>query len=175
MVSLIALLCRVLFTCAIFVIAITNLARADGLGVPAGDVVLDVSGMISQHNSSDNHAVFDMDMLKRMPSTTIRTATPWFDGVHELKGVRLADLLKAVGATGGTVHAVALNDYMVEIPASDAAQDGVIVAYAFDGQEMPVRDKGPLWVIYPLSDRPDLNTPEIQSKMIWQLKAMTVQ
>jgi hypothetical protein len=174
MVSSIGLCVRVLFICAIFTIAVVNLAKAAGLGVPAGEIILDVTGTINQHNSSDGDAAFDMAMLKSLPATTIHTATPWFDGVHALTGVRLADLLRAVGASGSKIKAVALNDYMVDIPAADALNDNVIVAYAFDGQEMSVRDKGPLWVIYPLTDRPDINTPETQSKMIWQLKALTI-
>ncbi|HVJ44114.1 MAG TPA: molybdopterin-dependent oxidoreductase [Dongiaceae bacterium] len=162
-------------------------AIASGLPQPTDKVLLDISGAIAQGNlplrgdASQQgevvaaHAQFDMAMLKKMPATTIETATPWFDGVHRLTGVRLADLLKAVGASGETIEAVALNDYMVEIPVGDAVSDDVIVAYAFDDQPMSVRDKGPLWVIYPLTGRPALNTPEIQSKMIWQLKAMTIQ
>jgi len=164
-----------IFACCIWVSEVAVSAYAADLASPSGAVVLDVSGAIGRKNSADGHALFDMEMLKAMPVATVRTATPWFDGVHELTGVRLADLLKQVEASNGTIHAIALNDYMVEIPSADATLDGVIIAYALDGQSMPVRDKGPLWVIYPLSDRPELNTPEVQSKMIWQLKAMDIQ
>lgn len=150
-------------------------AFAGDLPVPTGDVVLDISGSISNSNTADHHAQFDMAALQQMPQAVVKTATPWFDGVQKLSGVKLTDLLKAVGATGSTLHAIALNDYMVEIPFSDAEKDNVIIAYAYDDQPMSVRDKGPLWVIYPLTDRPDLNTPEVQSKMIWQLKAITIQ
>jgi hypothetical protein len=150
-------------------------AVAGGLASPTGDVILDVSGSIAQSNAAAGHAQFDLPMLQQMPVAVIKTATPWFDGVHKLSGVKLSDLLKAVGAAGATIHAIALNDYMVEIPLADAEKDGVIIAYAYDDQPMSVRDKGPLWVIYPLTEHPDLNTPEIQSKMIWQLKAMTIQ
>jgi hypothetical protein len=150
-------------------------ALADDLASPAGDVILDVSGNISHSNTAAHHAQFDLQMLRQMPVTVVKTATPWFDGVQKLTGVRLSDLLKAVGASGVTIHAIALNDYMVEIPLADAEKDGVIIAYAYNDQPMSVRDKGPLWVIYPLTERPDLNTPEVQSKMIWQLKAMTIQ
>lgn len=156
-------------------VAVACPAAAFGLPQPTGKVVLDVSGAIGQGNGSSARAQFDMAMLKQMPAVSIDTATPWFEGVHKLTGVRLADLLKAVGASGNIIEAVALNDYMVDIPVSDAAEDDVIIAYAYDGQPMSVREKGPLWVIYPLTDRPMLNTPEVQAKMIWQLRAMTIQ
>jgi hypothetical protein len=150
-------------------------AVAGELPAPKNDIVLDVSGRITKSNAAGDHAQFDMQMLQQMPVTVIKTATPWFEGVQKLSGVKLADILKAVGASGASIHAIALNDYMVEIPLGDAEKDGVIIAYAYDDEPMSVRDKGPLWIIYPLTDRPDLNTPEVQSKMIWQLKAMTIQ
>lgn len=150
-------------------------AFAGDLSKPKGEVVLDISGAISTSNTTDHHAQFDMAMLQQMPVAVVKTATPWFDGVQKLSGVKLVDVLKAVGASGSTLHAIALNDYMVEIPASDAEKDNVIIAYSYNDQPMSVRDKGPLWIIYPLTDRPDLNTPEVQSKMIWQLKAITIE
>ncbi len=89
--------------------------------------------------------------------------------------VVLRDLLAVVGAQGGTLHAVAINDYAVELPAADAQDYDVLVAYRMNGAAMSVRDKGPLWVIYPISQHPELEGPDTDAKMIWQLRELTVQ
>ena len=105
---------------------------------------------------------------------TVRTATPWTEGVQDFTGVRLRDLLAAVGAQGSTLALTALNDYTVEIPIADARAYDVIVAYRRNGEAMAVRDKGPLWIIYPLDQHAELRDPEHQARMIWQLRRIDV-
>lgn len=112
------------------------------------------------------------DALLAMPKQSVKTATPWTEGVVDFEGVALADLLSLSVVKPTTIHAIALNDYAVDIPAEDASIPGVIVAYKMNGEFISVRDKGPLWLIYPLSGRPDLDTEGTRAKMIWQLKAL---
>lgn len=40
---------------------------------------------------------------------------------------------------------------------------------------MRVRDKGPIWVIYPVEPGGRSQSVETQGKMIWQLKTLRVQ
>ncbi|GAL28475.1 hypothetical protein JCM19239_1551 [Vibrio variabilis] len=35
---------------------------------------------------------------------------------------------------------------------------------------MSIRDKGPYWVIFPLSQYPEIDNTDYHSMMIWQLK-----
>jgi hypothetical protein len=70
----------------------------------------------------------------------------------------MRDLLKKVGASGTEITAVALNDYKVKIPIADFDKVNVILAYRRDGKAMPVRDKGPLWIMYPFDENPSLKT-----------------
>lgn len=67
------------------------------------------------------------------------------------------------------MKSIALNDYAVDIPVSDAVADGPIVAYLMNDQPMPVRDKGPLWIVYPFDSKAEYRTEAIYSKSIWQL------
>jgi hypothetical protein len=60
----------------------------------------------------------------------------------------------------------------VEVPAADAEIADVIVAYRMNGEYMRVRDKGPMWLIYPLTSQPELDTEATHAKMIWQLKSL---
>lgn len=149
--------------------------QADGIKAPAGRVVLAIS--VDQEARSDAEAArFDMDMLDAMPQQEIVAVTPWTEGETVFTGVSLRHLLETVGVRDGnaTISAVALNDYKVEIPASDAFEHGVIIASRMNGETMSVREKGPLWVIYPISDKPEIDTQKTYSKMIWQLKRLDV-
>ncbi len=40
---------------------------------------------------------------------------------------------------------------------------------------MPIRDKGPLWLVYPYDSNPDLNTDKYYSRSVWQIKELNVQ
>jgi hypothetical protein len=87
----------------------------------------------------------------------------------------LRDVLAAAGVAAqakGVARFVALNDYKVEIPLADAHEHDVIVARLLDGQPMSVRQKGPLFVIYPFDEKPALRTAAYFSRCIWQLKSI---
>ena len=79
----------------------------------------------------------------------------------KFEGVSLDKLMKAVGANGERVVAVALNDYSSEIPIEDFAKYKTILALKRDGEYMPVRDKGPLFVVYPVRLLARAEEPEI--------------
>jgi hypothetical protein len=143
-------------------------AGAAELPKPKGEVILTMAGTIAAMNN-EGRAEFDMDMLQTLPVTTFKTTTTWTEGVNTFTGVSLKALLAAVGAQGTIAKAIALNDYAVEIPVSDAVVDGPIVAYAMDGKPMPVRDKGPLWIVYPYDANAAYRTEAVYSKSIWQL------
>lgn len=143
------------------------------LAAPEGDVLLTVSGDIAVTNG-DDVARFDRDMLQALSAATVTTGTIWTEGMVQFTGVRLKTLLDAVGVTDGTLDATAINDYAVEIPVSDAVEDGPIIAYEMNGAPMSVRDKGPLWIVYPYDDDPDYRTEVIYSRSIWQLDRIIV-
>lgn len=141
-------------------------ALADAHAAP----LLTISGDIA---ASDT-ILLDRDALTALPETTFETSTIWTEGVHSFTGVSLADLMAELGVEDGTLVATAINDYAVEIPVSDAVEGGPIVAYRMDGEEMTVRDKGPLWIIYPYDSDADYRTEVIYSRSIWQLDRLEV-
>ena len=131
-------------------------ARAQALAAASEPIVLTVSGNIARGNAP-GEARFDLPMLAALPQQTFSTRTPWYAQPRKFTGVRLRDLLAAVGAAGGTavgtsgsdVRALALNDYRADIPAEDVQRGDVMVAYLLDDEPMRVRDKGPLVVTGP--------------------------
>lgn len=148
-------------------------ALAQELASPAGEPVLTVTGQIDNRNSGDA-AVFDLAMLEAMDPVTVTTSTIWTDGVQEFRGVPLVRLMQEVGAHGGMIAASALNDYTVQIPMEDAVEGGAVLAFEANGEELSVRDKGPLWVIYPYDANKDYQSEVIYSRSIWQVAKLDV-
>jgi hypothetical protein len=140
---------------------------------PSGDPILVVSGSIGP-TAKDGEIAFDRASLEKLDRTLIDTATPWFDGVSHFEGVRLDKLMEAVGATGTIVSAVAVNDYASDIPIEDFAKYGVILAYKRDGQYMTIRDKGPLFVVYPYDKDQNLKSKTFYARSVWQVKRLVV-
>ena len=56
----------------------------------------------------------------------------------------------------------------------DFANYPVILATRLDGAEMSVRDKGPIFVIYPFDDAPELNNETYFGRSAWQVKSIEV-
>lgn len=148
-------------------------ATAQGLDPPSGPVVLSLVGQVQATNRSQR-ADFDMAMLERLPQSSFRTRTPWYDGARKFTGPLLRDVLAAARAKGSTLRAVALNDYRVDLPFDDALKHDVIVARLMDDQPMPVREKGPLFLIYPFDSQPDLRNVIYYSRSAWQLRSIEV-
>jgi len=140
---------------------------------PSGDTILTISGNIQFANDAAA-AKFDLDMLMSLETRTFETSSIWFEGVHSFTGVPLSVLLDAVGASGTMIDARAINDYTVNIPVPAKDQPFPIVAFFMDGKEMPVREKGPLWIIYPFDSSVEYQTEVIYSRSIWQLKSIDV-
>ncbi|HWI12093.1 MAG TPA: molybdopterin-dependent oxidoreductase [Burkholderiaceae bacterium] len=153
-----------------------NLAAlpAHALDAPTGKVVLTVGGSIANANDK-GAASFDLTLLQQLPQTSFSTKTPWYAQPRKFSGVLLRDLLAGLGAApGATIKAVALNDYRVDIPADDAARHGALLAYLLDDQPMSVREKGPLVIIYPFDDKPELRDAVHYSRAIWQLRSLEI-
>ncbi len=141
---------------------------AGELAAPEGDVILTVTGAITSTNDGDS-ARFDLEMLEALEARMIETATIWTEGTKQFQGVSLSTLVETLGIEGDTLRATAINDYTVEIPLSDAVEGGAMIAYRMDGEVMSVRNKGPLWIVYPYDSDADYRTEVVYSRSIWQL------
>ena len=139
----------------------------------AGEPVLVISGRLRLPNGGDR-ATFDMAALAQMPQTSFSTRTPWYDSARRFTGPLLRDLLAAVGAEGDTLRLTALNDYRVDLPMEDVQRYDVVLARLLDGAPMGVRDKGPLFVVYPFDAHPELNRAVYYSRSVWQLSEIEV-
>jgi hypothetical protein len=148
-------------------------APAEPLAPPKGPVLLSITGQVGSTNAA-GRADFDMAMLDAMAQHSHTMATPWYKAAHRFSGPLLRDVLAAAGANGQRLLAVALNNYKVEIPFEDVQRHRVMLATRFDDRPMGVRDKGPLFVVYPYHERAELRSERYYSRSIWQLRSIEV-
>jgi hypothetical protein len=150
------------------------LPAARAIERPKGKVILTVTGRIGLRNSEAG-AEFDMDMLAAMPQHTFSTKTPWYPQARKFTGPLLRDVLVSVDAQGRSLKAVAINDYKVDLPVEDTTRFPVVLARLLDDKPMPVREKGPLFIIYPFDSDETLRTERYYSRSAWQLKTLVVE
>jgi hypothetical protein len=149
-------------------------ASAETLSKPTGKPILIVSGSISNPNVG-NTAQFDREMLEMIGLQTITTANPWYDGKVRFEGVSMDKLMTLVGAKGTKVTAIALNDYVSSLPIEDFKKFNVILAMKRDGEYMEVRDKGPLFIVYPYDSDPQLQSQTYYTRSAWQVSKLIVE
>ena len=148
-------------------------ALAADLPAPKGTVILKMAGSIANTNDAGT-ATFDLAMLEGLGLQSFVTTTPWHDGPVKFEGVPMSRLMDFVGAKGTGVTVKALNDYVTEIPMEDFTKYPVILALKRDGVYMPVKDKGPLFIVYPYDSNPDLKHQRFYSRSAWQVAQIIV-
>ncbi len=148
-------------------------ANAQALPPLTGPVVLTVTGL-DPAAFPGGKLELDTAMLQAMGASQITTSTIWTDGAHVYTGVMVKTLALQIKSGNRALRFRALNDYAVDIPAADISDVAPILAYAVDDAPMSVRDKGPLWVIYPFDAGPEFRTDTIFTRSVWQVSAIEV-
>ena len=147
---------------------------AYALDAPHGPVVLTVTGKNLEQRNAGDAAVFDLEMLEKLSGRRAQMETPWTNGVTTFQGPYVRAILEAAGATGKTLKITALNDYSAEVPIEDALKIDSIFAVKMNDAPMSIRDKGPIFMIYPFDINPELYNEKYFSRSVWQIKAIEV-
>jgi hypothetical protein len=153
---------------------LSSQAGAQPLPPPSGTPVLTISGKIGVTNVG-SQAVFDAAMLDRFEVRSITTQTPWYPNAVTFSGPALKAVLDAVQAQGRRLKVVALNDYAAHVPVSDATDYGIILARRVNGKALSVRDKGPLFLMYPFDAYAELRRDDLYSRAVWQIRHIAVE
>ncbi|MCU0907363.1 MAG: molybdopterin-dependent oxidoreductase [Rhodobacteraceae bacterium] len=148
---------------AILTALLPSVSAARDLGTPTGPVILTVTGQ------DGTTWTFDREMIAQLGWTTITSVTSFTDGPQEFSGIPLSALIDATGTGGTVVEATALNDYRVELPFAHAAEHGVFLALDHNGEPMRVRDRGPIWIVYPQETLQPAQD-RFDTFMVWQLR-----
>jgi hypothetical protein len=111
----------------------------------------------------------DDEHFDKIPQISMTVQTPWYQTPQTFEGPLLRDVLKLAGINDGDIKLTALNDYTIKFPVSDAFKYDVILARKRNGKIMTVRDKGPLFLMYPFHQHAELLKPEYFRRSSWQL------
>ncbi|MDX5414196.1 MAG: oxidoreductase [Rhodobacterales bacterium] len=131
-------------------------------------LVVDTAG-----DGSDLRAFTDADLMA-LPQISFTTSTIWTNAEAEFSGPSLAAVLAAAGAGDGDLRMTAVNDYKVDMPRGRVEDSAPIVANRIDGAPFGIRDKGPLWLVFPFDSDARFQTEEVYSFSIWQLTQIQI-
>jgi len=94
----------------------------------------------------------------------------------QFSGPTLARVLETFGVSEQSqITLAALNDYKVTGSFEELLALDAIIATRRDTKTMSVRDRGPFWVILPLSQRPELDEEAFHRYMVWQLSGIELE
>ena len=145
-------------------------AALPGPAAAAEEPVLDVEGAIRPPSPRR----LTLSQIEATGRVELLTRTPWTLGPQRFAGVPLRHLLDMVGAQGTTLRAAGLNDYAVSMPIAEALASDAFLATRQDDAPIPVRLRGPFWIVFPWSQRPELETAEHRRRAVWQLQHIDI-
>ena len=136
--------------------------------VPAeGDVTLVVLGA-GRANAAGELRLSLAD-LERLPMVEAVVFEPFIKRDVVFQGVRLEDLLAFADLPdSAAIHAVALNDYAVDLPVEVLRREGTLLATRADGRPITLEDGGPTRIVF-TDDHPDTGN---ESLWIWSLASL---
>lgn len=142
------------------------------IGASAQDSTLTI---LSQSDGMTGEVRYTLEELDALPQLTVRTSNEFIDGITEFSGPLARVILKLTNdINADKVRLIAANDYEIEVPVDDFRNYDVIFATRQNGEYLSRRDKGPIWVIYPMSDHKELQDSIYNQRLIWQLVRMEV-
>lgn len=119
--------------------------------------------------------IFDLELLDALEQKTISTTNEFVTGTVSYSGPLARELVMTAGGDEkSTIILTAINDYQISVPSSDFFAYDVVLATRMNGKTLSPRDKGPIWLMYPISDHNELQDSAVNSKLIWQLVKMEV-
>ena len=151
--------------CLLFVTGHTNAEELPP--VPEGKPALILSGNLSRPNVGDEIHL-GMDWIKNLPTISFTTNTPWAKGKQEFLGVRLSVIFDKLGITAKSFSAEGLDHYKADVEV-DWYKYPVMIAYQHNGSDISIRRLGPLRIVYPFDDYPELLNDFNITSAVWQL------
>ncbi|AVW91352.1 MULTISPECIES: oxidoreductase [Roseobacteraceae] len=138
--------------------------------VCAQDVLL----TISIEGTDERFEITD-DMLLQLEQQSFQTSSLWTEGSPSYSGPSLTSVLSMVGIhEQNSMTFVGANDYKVDISPALIDDTYPIIANRIDGMPFSLREKGPLWIMYPFDKRKEYQTEPVYGAAVWQLVEIRV-
>ncbi|MEM7057134.1 MAG: molybdopterin-dependent oxidoreductase [Pseudomonadota bacterium] len=114
--------------------------------------------------------------LESLQQQEITTTNDFIDGEATFRGPLAYALIDQIGRAGAKlVRLTAANDYFVDIAIQELLDYGAILALEMNGKGLTTRDRGPIWLMYPIDQFEELQNPSMNNRLIWQLKTIELQ
>ncbi len=119
-------------------------------------------GTVTDVTDGDFEAVGVTEIKTRLVGET--------DDMTSVRGARFSAILDHFGIKADMVRVTGLDEYSAELPVNELQRYPVILAYEIDGERLTVRSKGPVWVIYPFDDYPEIEDQVREARSVWQVR-----
>lgn len=116
--------------------------------------------------------------LDALPQHEFVTTTQWTEGKVAFSGPSLKDVLGVVEAGDNpeeTIHLIAANQYEIVLDQNLMDNEIPIVATRMNDKTFGLRDKGPLWVVFPYDADAAYQKESVYSASIWQLVKIEIE
>lgn len=95
--------------------------------------------------------------------------------VSQVRGARIDAVLDRFGIDGENLRVTGADKYSAELPVEELRRYPVLLAYEIDGKRLTLRSKGPVWVVYPFNDYPEIADQLREARSVWQVTTIEVQ
>lgn len=142
----------------------------------AEPVVLTVYGNIELNEQQHTQLDFTLSELQALTQADMTTAHPWSAEPRRYRGVDMISLLNNLFSQKNilSLQLEALNDFSVVVNWDQISSYSPILAWQENKQTMSLRNKGPLWLILPFDQVPQIQQADFLHFMIWQLRVIRV-
>lgn len=155
----------------IILLLLAGFAQAD-----SEPVILSVYGVIESDEGGHQRLDFTLSELQALPQAQITTAHPWSVTPQHYNGVDLTALFKLLFANRQikSLNLEGLNGFSVALEWSKVSDFSPVLAWQENDKLMSRRQKGPLWLMLPYDQAPEMQQANFLHYMVWQLRTIRV-
>lgn len=144
-----------------------------GCSSKKGATMLTVTGSINEKNAGDNYE-FTLEDLKAN-ATKQSVTDPWVKQKGEYTGVTLQKILEITKAEGATTLTLVCKDGMkVDVAAEDVLKYPIMLAFELNGKPIDEKGGGPVKVVYPYDDYPELKQKYTPDQWAWYVEKVEI-
>ncbi len=139
------------------------------------DPALTVSGTIALKNTDSGFA-FTLEEVKALAATSYQVTDPWLgDKLYE--GVTISEVLKYVGVPSSAkkIFVICSDKKEFEVAYADIVQFPIMLAYNAKSRAIPASQGGPLKLVYPINDFPQVLKIYPAENWAWYVVGMRVE
>ena len=137
---------------------------------------MSVYGDILRDDKPYQRLDFTLSELQALTQTELTTAHPWTTQAQHYRGIDLTALLTFLFAEQQikSLTLEGLNGFSMALEWAKIREYSPMLAWQENGQLMSRRNKGPLWLMLPFDQVPELKKMDFLHYMVWQLRTIRV-